>query len=315
MPHAIEQETGKWLVGVSPNEPISLAATLAVSARLKFVAACLPLAAYSAEEDAEFVHQLRVGSRRAAAAIVAFGDCLPKRRTRKMRRGLKRIRREAGAARDLDVLLSRLAKSQVPFSAGELEEVQRYLQDRRCEAQHPILSRAKELPPRKLDRKLTRLVRRIHWRGVETEPTISQAARQQMSDVASEFDEAAQAADDGSMETLHGLRIAGKRLRYTIELFAGVAANPLREHVYPLIEELQDRLGTINDQVAAERYYQTCAQSALTPGLKGSFNRLANHELQAISQSLDAFRRWWSPHRCQEIHAGATSAFPPPSAA
>ena len=316
MPHVIEQQTGKWLVGVNPNDPVSAAAALAVSARLKFVAACLPLAAYSADEDPEFVHQLRVGSRRAAAAISAFGDCLPKRRIRKLRRGLKQIRRAAGAARDLDVLSSRFTQSQVSLSAGELEEVQRYLLERRSEAQLPILDCAKEHALKKMDRKLARLVRRIRWRGEDAEPTVRQAARQQMSDVATQFDQAAQvAAADGSMEALHGLRIAGKRLRYTIELFASVADDLLREHVYPLVEELQERLGTINDQVAAERYFRRCAQSALPPGLVGSFNRIANHELQAVSQSVDTFRRWWSPHRCQEIRAGATSAFPPPSAA
>jgi CHAD domain-containing protein len=167
-----------------------------------------------------------------------------------------------------------------------------------------------------MDRKLTQLMRRIHWRPEQAEPTISQAARQQMSSVATEFGQAAQIATaDGSTEALHGLRIAGKRLRYTIELFACVADDFLRQSVYPHVEELQDRLGKINDHVAAEKYYRTFAESVGAPRLKGSFNRLANHELQSVGETVDTFRRWWDPHHVREIQAGAVNAFPPPSAA
>lgn len=316
MTHAIPKENGKWLQGVAPDDPLTSAATIAVTARLRFVTACLPLAAEWAEEDPEFVHQLRVGSRRASAAVAAFGKCLPHRRARKMRRALKRIRKRAGAARDLDVLRLRLTDERTTLSPGELDDVNRYLAECRAEAQLPILAIARALPPTKLEGKVSRLVRRIRWRGKDREPSVCDTGRRQMRIVTKEFGAAADvASSDGSLEALHSLRIAGKRLRYTIELFACVADGLLRQSVYPLVEELQERLGTMNDHAAAERYFRACAVGANAASLKGAFNRLANHELQSVCQSVDGFRRWWNSSRFREIRAGSLDAFEPPSAA
>jgi CHAD domain-containing protein len=212
--------------------------------------------------------------------------------------------------------LPRLGDPQVALPAAELHDVKQFLIDRRSEAQLPIIACAEKLPQKKMERRLTRMVHRIRWRGMDGEPTVCQAGRRHILEEAEEFGAAAEAATaGGSMESLHQLRIAGKRLRYTIELFACVADDLLRQSVYPHVEELQDRLGKINDHVAAERYYRACAQSVSAPGLKGSFNRLANHELQSISVSVDVFRRGWNPQKVREIQAGALNAFPPPSAA
>src|SRR5262249_4315666 len=56
----------------------------------------------------EYVHQLRVGTRRADAALRIFTACLPGEVYRKSRRRLRELRRAAGAARDWDVFLADL---------------------------------------------------------------------------------------------------------------------------------------------------------------------------------------------------------------
>src|SRR5262249_41087486 len=60
-------------------------------------------AAYHADEDVEHVHQLRVASRRADAALKLFRAYLPRGTYRKARARLRAIRRAAGDARDWDV--------------------------------------------------------------------------------------------------------------------------------------------------------------------------------------------------------------------
>src|SRR5690349_4224107 len=91
---------GKWLEGVNPDDQAGEVAVLALRVRLGAVAHYLPLAAERSGEDAEYVHQLRVWTRRAAAALRLFQGWLPRRRSRWMTRQLRRIRRAADEARN-----------------------------------------------------------------------------------------------------------------------------------------------------------------------------------------------------------------------
>src|SRR5690348_13755555 len=99
---------GKWISALKPETPVEAAARHVLFARLEVVKDYLPRAALEADKDIEYVHQLRVGTRRADAALRIFADCLPKKSYRRGRRRLKRIRRAAAAARDWDVFLAEL---------------------------------------------------------------------------------------------------------------------------------------------------------------------------------------------------------------
>ena len=78
------------------------------AARLGVVRDRLPDAVFHAEEDMEYVHQLRVGTRRAAAALRIFRRLLAQAPRRKTRKNLRTLRRSAGEARDWDVFLDML---------------------------------------------------------------------------------------------------------------------------------------------------------------------------------------------------------------
>ncbi len=56
---------GKWIPGLKIDTPVVDAAHQVLSVRLKVIQHYLPHAAEKPEEDVEYVHQLRVGSRRA----------------------------------------------------------------------------------------------------------------------------------------------------------------------------------------------------------------------------------------------------------
>ena len=58
-----------------------------------------------AGKDIEFVHRMRVASRRMRAALAVFTPCLGARQTRKWTKGIRRITRALGEARDADVQL------------------------------------------------------------------------------------------------------------------------------------------------------------------------------------------------------------------
>ena len=66
--------TEKWIQDVSPSDQTSDVALRTLRDRLDAVLYYLPLAAEGADEDLEHVHQLRVSSRRAAAALRLYED-------------------------------------------------------------------------------------------------------------------------------------------------------------------------------------------------------------------------------------------------
>ena len=101
---------GKWINDLEAGTPLPEAARLVLEVRLRVVADHLPRAMHEADRDPEHVHQLRVATRRADAALRIFRPCLPRKVYKEARRRLRTIRRAAGAARDWDVFLASLAQ-------------------------------------------------------------------------------------------------------------------------------------------------------------------------------------------------------------
>src|SRR5262249_42298300 len=108
---------GKWIGGLTPATPGAEAGRRALDVRLRVVGQYLPPALSQPGKDPEDVHQFRVGSRRAVAALDILSVCLPEKKYQRARKHLRRIRRAAGEARDWDVFLAdleSLASSDAP---------------------------------------------------------------------------------------------------------------------------------------------------------------------------------------------------------
>src|SRR5262245_13887287 len=99
---------GKWIDGLGPKTDTDEAARRVLEVRLQVVRGSLPLAVHDPDRDVEHVHQLRVATRRAGAALRTFERWLPSKTFRKAWKQLRAIRRAAGAARDWDVFVAEL---------------------------------------------------------------------------------------------------------------------------------------------------------------------------------------------------------------
>ena len=131
------QAAEKWIEAITPDRRTSDVAALTLENRLTRVLHYLPLAAKKADEDIEYVHHLRVWTRRATATLRLYEEWMPPRRFSWMKKQLKRVRRAANDARDCDILIERLRKE--PDSMGN----QRWLKTlsaERQEAQQAIIS-------------------------------------------------------------------------------------------------------------------------------------------------------------------------------
>ena len=98
--------------------------------------------------DIEFVHDMRVTSRRLRAAMDNFADCFQEKPFRKHYKKVKAITRTMGAVRDLDVLINRFQKTLRTLSEAEqadIKELIEHLQREREEARIPMLTLFAEL--------------------------------------------------------------------------------------------------------------------------------------------------------------------------
>jgi len=246
---------GKWIPGLTPGMSVPDAARVVLAARLEVVRHHLPLAAERPFEDPEHVHQLRVGTRRAGAALRVFADWLPNKHRKATRNYLRAIRRAAGDARDWDVFLLGLPVAKplrTPAGKPALDFLFGYGFGERCAAQARLVQAAADAGPGFTEEALA-LPDRTREADGDAPDTFGELAASHLGGLLAAFTDAVR-ADPTAPADLHRLRILGKRLRYATELFADCFSPPLKDALYPAVESLQETLGELQDAaVGAER--------------------------------------------------------------
>ncbi len=290
---------GKWIGGLTPEMPLKTAARLVLATRLEVVGEWLPKVVREAANDPENVHQLRVATRRADAALRIFRCCLPGRFYRGARSRLRTIRGAAGAARDWDVFLIELRQrieGSLPRDLPGLDFLTGFASGQRVAAQASL--QGLEIDPAdafsefivsQLDE-----LREPHDDG---KTRLIDLARSLLAELLGKLHEKA-TGDLRDYDRLHQVRIAGKRLRYAMEVFADCFGPNLRTQFYPMVEEMQEILGRANDShIAVSRLTGLRAQlrgcpghwDRLRPGLEG----LLRFHQRRLPQERRRFLKWW----------------------
>lgn len=304
---------GKWIPEVTAATPVVDAARWVLSLRLEVVRNHLPLALREPGKDIEHVHQLRVGTRRAGAAVEIFARCLSDSAYKAIRHSLRRIRRAAGAARDWDVFLAGLTEEKQAETASNqpgLDLLIGYGLAQRILAQTHLEAVCSD-SPFDFDRLRVETIAAIRPpRSKGRNRTLLDLALPMLTERVHELDEAT-ARDLEDYDNLHQVRIAGKRLRYAMEVFANCFAPAFRKELYPLVEEMQRILGNANDShVASQRLTllgdqlranRLLDRSAYEPGIR---KLLRVHE-QRLPEERRQFQEWWK--RWQQL--GGKAAF------
>lgn len=296
--------SGKWIDGIDANGSVDDAARRSLEPRLTAVVQALPLAAYLAEHDIEHVHRLRVNTRRAVAALELYCDWLPSKPARWLKRRLKKIRRAAGDARDLDVLAKRLARDYGDRAAPVVALIAK----RRDDVQSAIVDVAESC--RRDDRFVRKTGKLLAAIKVQKPTdglvvTFREWAVAQLAASATAFFES---LPDDSADTvaLHQFRIRGKELRYTIELVSAAFGRELRKKHYPVVEELQELLGKIQDHVAAMGHMSEWAKDSHNAQHQALLQELADEEREHLVDAIRDFRSWWTNERIDSLRAGLT---------
>jgi len=295
----------KW-IEAQAEDAVECVAGRALAARLERLWYFLGRAVRRPRDETENVHQLRVFSRRTASTLETFEEYLPSRRGAWIRKQVKRIRKSAGEARDLDVLALRWhdRRREVPSAAALiLDEIAQ----RRRLAQKPIQEIHAKLKDKGFERRAQEFLKRIRparpsHSSAETSSVESfgAMAHRSLSGLLGPFLHAAQ-SEMSDAAALHAFRIEGKRVRYAMEVFAGAMDEDFRQVLYPLVAELQDRLGAINDHVTALAHMARWHREVDSHSVRESLEAGIAHEEQELTADRDAFLAWWSAEHRLEL--------------
>jgi len=291
---------GKWIAGLTPDLPVAAAARLVLSTRFGVVRDYLPLAAEKPDDDIEYVHQLRVGTRRAGAAVRVFKTCLPRKLRAAVRESLRTIRQAAGDARDWDVFLLGLpvvrplttaaGKPAFDFLAG-------YAIGQRTAAQVQLRQVAETAGPLFAEQSAALVDQAHEPRGDNPPATFGELAASQFGELLQALTEAV-AANPTDPAALHQLRILAKRVRYALEIFADCFPPVFKERVYLAVEEVQELLGGIQDatvgltQLAALRDRIKTRVPGEWSRLRKGFEGLMQSLRAKIPAGRKAFQKW-----------------------
>ncbi len=263
-------------------------------------------------KDIEQIHRMRVASRRLRSAFSHFEACIPRKKMPLWVKEIKRITRSLGRARDLDIkieLINQLYEESLDakYKPGYNRLLLR-LKQNRTKAQKKVEKTIHRLQEDKVLKKMGAYFKDLSEdsEGIYLyTPSLYQRSFNAINDTLTDFlsyKEFVHSPENS--EKLHAMRIAGKHLRYSIELFAPVYRNALLPYIQ-VMKNIQDHLGALHDcdvwiawlpkfiekeQARVEAYFgNTGPLKRLLPGI----NHLIEDRKKARSQAYQSFITTW----------------------
>ncbi len=243
-------------------------------------------------KDIEAIHHARVASRRLRAALGMFRACWKPKQVNRWKKHFRRLSRNLSEARDHDVLIEFLASSLaavsdralVPGIACLLNHVER----QRQWIQPRVLRAIDRFESRGVLKAMQEAVREILGEAGDAPFVASECARGQAGKSVRKrlkrlVEEAAGLAEPEQYERHHAMRIAAKRLRYTLELARPVYSSELAgsdlASTADAVKRLQTLLGEIHDcdvwvEKFAEFAHKEAGEVQLDFGSPQRFERL-----------------------------------------
>ena len=293
-------------------------------------------------EDVECVHDVRVATRRLRAALRMFRGSLPRKKSSRWRRGIRKLTNGLGRARDLDVkadflrgflrgglapplrpglrrLLLRVEQDRAALQPAVRRRVQRFADGGVLSELRQDLAtwrRGGDAGAEHMLRQCQRHIQRCLRRLLERQDCLD---------------------DPNDLAGHHGLRIAAKRFRYTLEICApayGAGPDSAPSVLTPYIGEVrlvQSNLGDLHDcdlwggyldrflEDEARRTASYFGHERPMPRLRLGIEHLQAERREARAALFEQLRAYWQELRSRSfweslIGVLALPAFPPAEA-
>jgi CHAD domain-containing protein len=263
-------------------------------------------------QDIEYIHRMRVASRRLRSALPIFAGCFPARKILTWTREVRKITRALGMARDTDVQIDLVKQvlSSLPAANMQngLRRVLLRLSQQRSKLQSKVLLAVDELTGSGI---LVGMTSQFNETLAQfPDPLPNTRSLYQLG-----FDSLDQHLDEflayephiyfpERAAELHAMRIAAKRLRYEMEIFAPLYPEELRSYLQA-IRKAQDTLGNVHDcdvwAISLPQFMEKERRRILNfYGSQQPFNRLTpgiqffeQNRLAARKEQYDIFLEDW----------------------
>jgi CHAD domain-containing protein len=288
----------KRIRDLQETTPLADAARRVLAMRLEAVRDCLDRAFNDTSDRRKAIHALRVATRRAAAAIDVFGQCLPRRVAKEIRQVVRDLRRAVGAARDWDVVLHELARQ---VERGDVasrpahDMLTGYAIAHRIPAQHRLLAACPD-HPFGFDRLMAQTVAAVRQRGAQP-VALGSHVRPLLARLVESLDTTC-GSGDGDWTQLHEARLAGKRLRYTLEIVEDCLAVATDKALSVALGRLQEILGGVNDAFNAANLLRQILDGTevCIPHVMDRYREVIERQIAAHEETMrngrEAFRGW-----------------------
>ena len=202
-------------------------------------------------DDIEYVHRMRVASRRLRTALQLFKGYLPGDHAELWRHEIKAITRSLGSARDLDIQIELIEEKyrtlcEKIFQPGYKRLLLRLKQKRRDAQQKINLAIQRLQENQTVDSMRTFLERASVDQNQDTPALLGFASGRIHRALTDFLSYQGYIHMPDNSEKLHAMRIAGKHLRYTLELFTPLYGDSLTPFI-KIMKNIQDQLGEIHD--------------------------------------------------------------------
>jgi CHAD domain-containing protein len=274
-------------------------------------------------QDEDAVHDARVATRRLKAGTELLDLVVSRKCKRPFEKVTKTLRRQLGPLRDLDVMLGHLSEmKQVKYQRAVA-----WLADRLTRCREEVVRAARDKAPP--SRMLSRLG---SWWGLRQEIAdasdaaeclLAESVHLRLDAFAEQADELIKSRQESSGSGQrrdassppvdpHELRIAGKALRYTLEMAKEQGIKPPKS-IMVLFKRMQDYLGLWHDYIVlSERMLSEVVECDLAlhdPELVGQILGLADITLRKGQGHLKKVAQVWGD-RGQELSRQLRTAFP-----
>ena len=207
-------------------------------------------------EDIERIHDMRVATRRMRSALALFEKCLPGKDSRKWNKQMRRVTRALGTARDTDVQMDFLqgfldSLTEKRYRAG-IQRLLLRLRQCREKAQEAVAVAMDQLELSGVLEEMGGTLRRIrvHARMNHVDENSPHVYQQAYLTISLRLEDMlayeTYVTQPERLEELHAMRIASKRLRYTMEVFEPLYDGELKQPL-KTVRKVQTMLGDIHD--------------------------------------------------------------------
>lgn len=262
--------------------------------------------------DIEYIHRMRVASRRLRSALSIFKEILPEKKQTGWARTIRQLTQALGEARDTDVqidLLFNLQKtvSEPKYKPG-MNRLYLRLTQNRAHLQQDVSCALDELIKSKTCEQITSRFVQAGGESLNPTPPLFQLAYLILNEKLNGFmsyEVYLRQPDNTAM--LHAMRIAAKRLRYAMEIFAPIYTDELSRPLQAA-KKSQQILGDLHDcdvwisflpgfeEKERERIRKFYGHSRpvyrITPGIQYFLENRISARNEAYRSFLKAWRKW-----------------------